>query len=191
MDLIRSCNVAQSSCKISQRYRRKYAVNQITINKTQTPTATSTTSRMILRPIGTFSHYRQAMGDNPFFTAFTRSLTAALEVTHTEDKISMICDDEEESAWPMYQLFRKVKILYPDAREKLQAITFPDDRWSFGLQPADLIVSLTRQEVAKRFLGLTTSTVPPFWPLAILNRSMATRSGSSSLDSVMRQCCRT
>jgi hypothetical protein len=106
------------------------------------------------------------MGDNPFFTAFTRSLTAALEVTHTEDKISMICDDEEESAWPMYQLFRKVKILYPDAREKLQAITFPDDRWSFGLQPADLIVSLTRQEVAKRFFGTDYQYRPPFLALS-------------------------
>lgn len=99
------------------------------------------------------SHYRQAMGDNPFFTAFTRSLLAVLEVTDTEDKISLICDDEEEAAWPMYQLFRKVKIKYPDAREKLRAITFADDRWSFGLQAADLVVSLTRQEAAKRFFG--------------------------------------
>jgi hypothetical protein len=99
------------------------------------------------------SHYRQAMGNNPSFTAFTRSLLAVLEVLDAEDKVSLICDDEEETAWPMYQLFRKVKILYPDAHEKLRAITFADDRWSFGLQAADLVVSLTRQEAAKRFFG--------------------------------------
>lgn len=99
------------------------------------------------------SHYLQAMGDNPCFTAFTRTLLAVLEITDTQDKISLICDDEEEAAGPMYQLYRKVKILYPDAREKLRAITFADDRWSFGLQAADLVVSLTRQEAAKRFFG--------------------------------------
>jgi hypothetical protein len=112
------------------------------------------------------SHYRQAMGDNPFFTAFTRSVLAVLEVTDTEDKISLICDDEEETAWPMYQLFRKVKILYPDAREKLRAITFADDRWSFGLQAADLIVSLTRQEAAKRFFGTDYQYGPLFSALS-------------------------
>jgi hypothetical protein len=100
------------------------------------------------------SHYHQAMGDNPFFTAFTRSLLAVLEATDAEDKISLICDDEEEAAWPMYQLFRKVKIMYPDAREKLRAITFADDRWSFGLQAADLVVSLARQEAGRRFFGV-------------------------------------
>jgi hypothetical protein len=99
------------------------------------------------------SHYHQAMGDNPCFTAFTRTLLGVLEVTDTEDKISLVCDDEEEAAWPMYQLFRRVKILYPEARDKLRAITFADDRWSFGLQAADLVVSLTRQEAAKKFFG--------------------------------------
>jgi len=99
------------------------------------------------------SHYHRAMGDNPCFMAFTRALLGVLEVTDTEDKISLICDDEEQTALPMYQLFRRVKILYPEARDKLRAITFADDRWSFGLQAADLVVSLVRQEAAKKFFG--------------------------------------
>jgi len=99
------------------------------------------------------SHYHQTMSENPCFTAFARSLLAVLEVTDTEDKISLICDDEEEAAWPKYQLYRRVKLLYPDAHEKLRAITFADDKWSFGLQAADLVVSLMRQEAAKRFFG--------------------------------------
>jgi hypothetical protein len=108
------------------------------------------------------SHYHQAMGDNPCFTAFTRALLAVLEVTDTEDKISLICDDEEEAAWPMYQLFRKMKIQYPEARDKLRAITFADDRWSFGLQAADLVVSLVRQEAARRFFGTEYEYGPLF-----------------------------
>jgi hypothetical protein len=101
-----------------------------------------------------------------FVSAFTRSLLAVLEVTDTEDKISLICDDEEEAAWPMYQLFRKVKIMYPDAHEKLRSITFADDRWSFGLQAADLVVSLTRQEAAKRFFGTDYQYGPLFSALS-------------------------
>lgn len=89
-----------------------------------------------------------------------------MEITDSDDKISLICDDEEEAAWPMYQFFRKVKVLYPDARDKLRAITFADDRWSFGLQAADLIVSLTRQEAAKRFFGIDYQYGPLFSALS-------------------------
>jgi len=99
------------------------------------------------------SHYHQVMGKDPSFTSFARTLLAILEITEVQDKISLICDDEEQTAWPMYQLFRRVKLLYPDAHEKLKAITFADDRWSFGLQAADMVVSLVRQEAEKRFYG--------------------------------------
>ena len=112
------------------------------------------------------SHYHQAMGDNPFFTAFTRALLAVLEITDTQDKISLICDDEEKAAWPMYQLFRRVQIVYPDANEKLRAVTFADDRWSFGLQAADIVVSLVRQEAAKRFFGTDHHYGPLFSALS-------------------------
>jgi len=62
-------------------------------------------------------------------------------------------DAEEEMALPMYRLFRGVKTIYPDAHEKLRVITFADDRWSFGLQAADMVVSLLRHEAGKRFFG--------------------------------------
>ena len=100
------------------------------------------------------NHYFQVMGDDPFFTAFTRTMLEVLKITHPEDKISLICDDEEEMALPMYRLFRRVKTIYPDAHEKLRAITFADDRWSFGLQAADMVVSLLRHEAGKRFFGV-------------------------------------
>lgn len=112
------------------------------------------------------NHYFQLMGDDPSFTAFTRTLLAVLEITHPEDKISLICDDEEEMALPMYRLFRRVKKIYPDAHEKLRAITFADDRWSFGLQAADMVVSLTRQEAGNRFFGAPYDYSPLFAALS-------------------------
>ena len=111
-------------------------------------------------------HFIQMMGDNPHFTAFTRALLAVLEITGQEDKISLICDDEEQTAWPMYQMFRRVKLIYPDAHEKLRAITFADDRWSFGLQAADMVVSLVRCDADKQFFGKEYQYAPLFSALS-------------------------
>jgi hypothetical protein len=76
-----------------------------------------------------------------------------LEIIDSADKISLICDDEEQTAWPMYQIYRKIKLVYLDAHAKMRAITFADDQWSFGLQAADMVVSITRQEANRRFFG--------------------------------------
>lgn len=97
------------------------------------------------------SHYHQILGDDPFFTAFLRMLLEIMELTHHEDKLSMICDDEEEMALPMYKLYRRVKLIHPDARAKLKALTFGDDEWMHGLQAADLVSSIVRLEAGKRF----------------------------------------
>jgi len=65
--------------------------------------------------------------------------------------ISLYCDDEEKTAWPFYELYRKIKNQYPDARNKMKGITFADDRLSFALQGADMVSSLIRQEALFRF----------------------------------------
>jgi Protein of unknown function (DUF3800) len=115
------------------------------------------------------SHFLQIIGDDPAFVAFTRTLLAVLEITESEDKINLICDDEEALAMPMYHLFRRVKNVYPDAHQKLRAITFADDEWSFGLQAADLVVSLMRQEAGKRFFGVQYPYEPLFSALSDTN----------------------
>lgn len=99
------------------------------------------------------SRYHQILGDDPFFTAFLRMLLEIIKSTHPEDKLMMVCDDEEQMAEPMYKLYRRVKIVYPEARDKLKSITFGDDEWMYALQAADLVSSLVRLEAAKRFSG--------------------------------------
>lgn len=98
------------------------------------------------------SHYHQILGNDPFFTAFLRTVTEVVELTSPDDKITFICDDEEQMAEPMYKLYRRVKLVYPGARDKLKGLCFADDEYLFLLQASDLISSLIRREGGKKFL---------------------------------------
>jgi hypothetical protein len=64
---------------------------------------------------------------NPIFMAFLRALLHVLDFTPDNDKISFICDDEEETAISFYRLYRKVQKIWPGARGKLAALSFADD----------------------------------------------------------------
>jgi hypothetical protein len=99
------------------------------------------------------SHYHKTLGDNPFFTAFLRTVLDAITLVAEYDRLTLICDDEEQMALPMYKLFRRIKIVELETRDKLSAICFADDRFLYGLQAADLIASLLRQESSKIFHG--------------------------------------
>lgn len=96
-------------------------------------------------------HLRRIWSDNPHFLAFARTLLAVLEPLQEKDKINIICDDEESTALPMYRLYRRVKIVYADARSRLASISFADDEVFSALQAADLIASLTRLQARNVF----------------------------------------
>ncbi|HEX6505090.1 MAG TPA: DUF3800 domain-containing protein [Terriglobales bacterium] len=91
-------------------------------------------------------HLFDAMGGDPNYTAFMRALLRVLSFTHDGDHISVICDDEESTAWTFYKLYRRIKLIWPGARKKLVALTFGDDKFMFGLQASDLVSSLIRLE---------------------------------------------
>jgi hypothetical protein len=95
--------------------------------------------------------HRKIWTDDPCYTAFARTVMQILADSPPDGIISLYCDDEEKTAWPFYQLYRKIKNQYPDARRKMKGITFADDRLSFALQGADLVSSLVRQEALFRF----------------------------------------
>jgi hypothetical protein len=99
------------------------------------------------------SHYRQIWGNDPFFTSFARTVAEVLRITAKGEKISLICDDEEQTALPMYHLYRRYKKIDADARKKLGAISFADDRFLYGLQAADFVASIVRLEANQRFFG--------------------------------------
>lgn len=99
------------------------------------------------------SHYHQIFGDDPFFTSFAATVARILEITAKGSKISLICDDEEQTALPMYRLYRRYKKINAVAREKLGAISFADDRFLYGLQAADIVASILRLEANHRFFA--------------------------------------
>lgn len=101
------------------------------------------------------SHYFKVLGDDPFFTAFLRAVLDAVNLVPEGDRLTMICDDEEQMALPMYRLYRRIKIVQPEIRDKLAAICFADDRYLFALQAADLVASLVRRESGKTFHNST------------------------------------
>ncbi len=106
--------------------------------------------------------YRQIWSDDPCYTAFARIVLQIVRESPSDGIISLYCDDEEKTAWPFYQLYRKIKNQYADARGKLKGITFADDRLSFALQAADCVVSLIRREALFRFRNQAYDFQPLF-----------------------------
>lgn len=106
--------------------------------------------------------YRKIWSDDPCYTAFARNVLAIIEDSPSDGILSLYCDDEEKTAWPFYELYRRIKNQYPDARGKLKGITFADDQLSFAIQAADLVSSLIRQEALLRFRNQPYNFQPLF-----------------------------
>jgi hypothetical protein len=96
-------------------------------------------------------HLRKLWTDNPHFIAFTRVLLEVIKPVQPHDCINIICDDEEETALPMYNLYRRVKLVYTDTRARLASLSFADDRLFVPLQGADMVASLARMEARRIF----------------------------------------
>jgi hypothetical protein len=99
------------------------------------------------------SHLFQALGTDPSYTAFLRALMRILEFTPSGDRIVLVCDDEESTAWTFYKLYRRVKKVWPEAKTKLVALSFGDDSFLYGLQASDLVSSLIRLQARKELLA--------------------------------------
>jgi hypothetical protein len=111
-------------------------------------------------------HYFQILGSDPIFTAFLVTMLQLLKDIPPQNHFSFICDDEEEAAIHMFKLYRRVKLIVPGARDTLAAISFADDRFLFGLQAADIVSSLMRQEAGKKFFGIDYDFAPLFLALS-------------------------
>ncbi len=92
-------------------------------------------------------------GSDPVFLAFTRAIMEISHMVSPGDNLSVVCDDEEKTAWPMYRLYRQVKRVYPEAKDKLSSLSFADDDVFYALQAADFVSSLARLEARQKFNG--------------------------------------
>jgi hypothetical protein len=78
--------------------------------------------------------------------AFMRTMMQVADFASETDRISLICDEDEQTALAFYGLYRRLKKVVPSVRKRLVAISFADDRYVFALQAADLITALIRLE---------------------------------------------
>jgi hypothetical protein len=90
---------------------------------------------------------------DPYFIAFTRGLLELVHYVHGDDKISVICDDDKDTALDCYKHYRGVRRAHAEVRDKTVSLTFADDKYFPALQAADLVAFLSRLESKMRFYG--------------------------------------
>lgn len=76
---------------------------------------------------------------------------APIKRMRDEDKLSLICDDDEGTALNCYRLYRRIKKVLPDLRPKLVSLAFADDEVFVPLQAADFLSSLARLDALRKF----------------------------------------
>lgn len=98
---------------------------------------------------------KRALGGSrdPYFLAFVRGLVEIVETIDDDDRISIIVDDDANTAWDCYMHYREIGKSVPDIQKKAVAISFANDRHFPALQAADMVAFLARQEAAEQFYG--------------------------------------
>jgi hypothetical protein len=98
---------------------------------------------------------RKSLGDvnDPYYLAFVRGLTELADYVHGDDRIALVCDDDESTAWQCYEHYRGVKRALPDIRKKAVSLAFANSHTFPALQAADMIAYLARMEAKSRFYG--------------------------------------
>lgn len=107
------------------------------------------------RRISPAARKRIGNSDDPFYLAFSSGVMEAVRYVGNDDKVSIVCDDDEETALNCFRFYRRIRIVYHtekvDARRKLCSIAFADDKEFPALQAADMISALVRLEAHRRF----------------------------------------
>lgn len=84
--------------------------------------------------------------DNPFYVQFLRTVMLLAEFARPEESITMMCDEDEETSWNCYRLYRRIKEIDPKTGRRLAAISFADDLYFPALQAADMLSFLCREQ---------------------------------------------
>jgi len=102
---------------------------------------------------------RLGNAQDPYYIAFTRSLIELAHFGLPEDRITLICDDDAETAWTCYQHYRAVRRVHGLVRKKTVGLCFADDKHFPALQAADMVAVLARLEARRLFYGVPHSYV--------------------------------
>lgn len=107
-------------------------------------------------------HARAGLGsvDDPYHIAFARAITELGEYVHPEDKISVVCDLDRETAWDSFRHYSGIRAADPKLRQQTVSLSFADDEYFPALQAADMIAYLLRLEAKWQFYGIRYSYKP-------------------------------
>jgi len=95
--------------------------------------------------------------DDPYYIAFMRGGLEVIKYAHSDDKVSIICDDDRETAWDCYRHYRGICHARKDFRDKVVSLSFADDKYFPALQAADMLVFLARLEAKRMFYRIPYS----------------------------------
>jgi hypothetical protein len=100
---------------------------------------------------------KKALGDptDPYYTAFARGLIELADYVQEDDHISLICDDDAETAWNCYTHYRGIRKVREDIKNKTVSLAFADSAVFPALQAADMSAWLARREARRQFYGDT------------------------------------
>lgn len=87
---------------------------------------------------------------DPYFLAFVRGLSHIAEKLSDDDKVSIVCDDDETTAWDLYGHYRSVGKVDPNVQKKAISLSFANSKHFPGLQAADMVAFLTKHEANQR-----------------------------------------
>lgn len=107
---------------------------------------------------------KKALGgsDNPFYTQFLSTMQIVAGYVTTGEPITLMCDEDESTAWWCYKLYSRVKKLDRGIGRKLAAISFANDRHFPALQAADMLSFLCRLQANGQFYGIDYDFHPLF-----------------------------
>jgi len=144
---------------------------------------------------------KKALGgsDNPFYTQFLSTMQTVTDYVTTGEPITLMCDEDESTAWWCYKLYSRVKKVDRRIGRKLAAISFANDQHFPALQAADMLSFLCRLQANGEFYGVdynfhplfTYLTAPrgssaTYWQVAFKNKSQLSPLGAT-LDRHQRQ----
>jgi hypothetical protein len=110
--------------------------------------------------------------DDPYYLAFLCGIMGPSRRLRDEDKMHLICDDDENTALNCYRLYRRVKIVDPTLRHRLVALTFASDKEFVPLQAADMLSSLVRLQALRQFRNEYFEYVSLFHALTVPSESI-------------------
>jgi hypothetical protein len=91
--------------------------------------------------------------DDPHYMAFMTAIMAPVKQLHNDDRLSLVCDDDEATALNSYHFYRRIRKLSREAHTKLVAMSFAHDTEFPPLQAADFIAALARLQAIRMFFN--------------------------------------